>query len=182
MYKRKNVIDHYKNWETEEIKFDLNQKRFPYAVLCGNLYNDFNIATIIRNANAFLAKEIIIYGDKRYDRRGAVGTHHYENFKHFEPENLDNLKKYINQYHLIAIDNIPQSLPLNELTLTKKPLAIVIGQEQTGIPLEILRLCNQSYHIPQYGSVRSINVGTASGIVMHHITNLLQIKKINTNA
>ena len=73
----RNVIDHYHYWKHEAIIADLDSKRNNFTVLCSNLYNDFNIATVIRNSNAFLAKQVILYGSKQYDRRGTVGTHHY---------------------------------------------------------------------------------------------------------
>ena len=76
----RNIIDHYWYWKTEDIKADLDSKRHNFSILCSNLYNDFNIATVIRNSNAFLAKEVIVYGSKQYDRRGTVGTHNYTNF------------------------------------------------------------------------------------------------------
>jgi tRNA G18 (ribose-2'-O)-methylase SpoU len=44
---------------------------------------------------------------------------------------------------------------------------MIFGQEQIGVPTEILNICNDILYIPQYGSVRSINVGTASGILMN---------------
>jgi len=85
----RNIIDHYHYWNDDAIKADLNTKRHNFSVVCCNIGNDFNIATVIRNANAFLAKEVIIYGHKKYDRRGTVGTHHYTNFHHVRT--IDNL-------------------------------------------------------------------------------------------
>jgi len=42
-----------------------------------------------------------------------------------------------------------------------------IYSEDIGLPKEILEICEDVVYIPQYGSVRSLNVGTASGIVMN---------------
>jgi tRNA G18 (ribose-2'-O)-methylase SpoU len=44
---------------------------------------------------------------------------------------------------------------------------MVFGQEQVGIPKEVLDICHDKIYIQQYGSVRSLNVGTASGIAMY---------------
>ena len=73
----RNIIDHYHYWNHEAILADLDSRANNFSIICSNLYNDFNIATCIRNANAFLAKRVFIYGSKQYDRRGTVGTHHY---------------------------------------------------------------------------------------------------------
>ena len=91
----RNLIDHYKYWDDDAIRADLETKRHNFSVVCCNIGNDFNIATVIRNANAFLAKEVVIYGNKKYDRRGTVGTHHYTNFRHVK--SIDNLQSYIEE-------------------------------------------------------------------------------------
>jgi tRNA G18 (ribose-2'-O)-methylase SpoU len=44
---------------------------------------------------------------------------------------------------------------------------MIFGQEQIGIPTEVLEMCDHVLYIPQYGSVRSINVGSASAIAMN---------------
>lgn len=44
---------------------------------------------------------------------------------------------------------------------------ICLGQESTGLPQEIIEKCHKLVYIPQYGSVRSLNVGTAAGIAMY---------------
>lgn len=67
-----NVIDLYKTWTNEAIIADLDTKRHNFSVLCCNWGYDFNISACIRNANAFLAKEVVIAGKKRYDRRGLA--------------------------------------------------------------------------------------------------------------
>ena len=43
---------------------------------------DFNIGSVIRSANAFLAKEVVIYGRRKADLRGAMGSYIYESIVH----------------------------------------------------------------------------------------------------
>jgi tRNA G18 (ribose-2'-O)-methylase SpoU len=179
---RRNLIDHYKYWEDDAIRADLDDKRFNYSVVCCNIGNDFNIATVIRNANAFLAKEVVIYGHKKYDRRGTVGTHHYTNFKHVK--SIEDLHSYIINLRsgdciqgdknrsgivrLIGIDNVPAAQNVNDYDFYPNVhYVIIFGQEQIGVPTDVLSMCDDVLYIPQYGSVRSINVGCASSIVMN---------------
>lgn len=169
----RNIIDHYHYWNTDAIKADLDTKRCNYSIVCCNIGNDFNIATVIRNANAFLAKEVIIYGNKKYDRRGTVGTHHYTNFRHVR--SIDNLGQYIQDQRirgsvrLLGIDNVPYASDVNKFEFNPDTHYIMIfGQEQIGIPQNVLELCDDVVYIPQYGSVRSINVGCASSIIMNN--------------
>lgn len=161
----RNLIDHYHYWRNEAILADLDSKRNGFISVCVNIGYDFNIATVIRNANAFASRKVLIYGRKRYDKRGTVGTHLYSHV-HVE-QSLTGLKEALKDHHVVGIDNVPTAVPLESYPwVSDKPVAMVFGQEQIGIPQEILALCNDVVYIKQYGSVRSLNVGTASGIAM----------------
>lgn len=169
----KNVIDYYKEWETDQIKADLDTKRLPFVVGFENLSGDFNKATGIRNANAFMAKESWIIGNKKWDKRGAVGTHHYSHIKHaptlgeiyLNHENIRNMR-------WVAIDNVPGAIPINYYEW-KPDTFMIFGEEQRGLTSMALGMSDDVVYIPQLGSVRSLNVGTASGIVMYdYVTKL----------
>lgn len=169
----RNIIDYMAYWKHEAILAHLDEKRNNFTVLCSNLYNDFNIATVIRNSNAFLSKQVILYGSKKYDRRGTVGTHHYTNFIHTKtfPELEDQLKIIRGTYgtvKLIGIDNVTGATAIDTFEWNKNThYVLAFGQEQVGLPTEILDICDHILYIKQYGSVRSLNVGTASGIAMY---------------
>lgn len=167
-----NVIDYYKDWEAKAILGDLDTKRKNFTVLCSNIENDFNIATAIRNSNAFMAREVWIYGRKQYDRRGTVGTHHYTNFKHVKTienvhDQIESLRNEFGSIRIVGVDNINDAIPINNYDWSDDHVLMIFGQESNGIPQELLDICDDIVYIKQYGSVRSLNVGTASGIIMN---------------
>lgn len=162
----RNVIDYYHYWKTEAIKADLDSKRHNFGALVSNVLNDFNIGSVIRNANAFLAREVIIYGRGAWDRRGSVGTHLYSNLRHVKV--TDDLAAAISGYRVVGFDNVPGSKPVEDFAWDgDKPYLMIFGQEQTGVPEELLSVCHDVLYIKQYGSVRSLNVGCASAIAMY---------------
>jgi tRNA G18 (ribose-2'-O)-methylase SpoU len=163
----RNVIDYYKYWSTEAIKADLDTKRHNFSVLISNVFYDFNAGSVIRNANAFLAKNVYVYGRTRYDRRATVGTHIYSNIKILkEIEQIDEILD--DSTCLIGIDNIPQAKPIETYDWPyDKHVILAFGQEQVGLPDEIIAKCHDISYITQYGSVRSLNVGCASAIAMY---------------
>ena len=163
----RNIIDHYWYWKQEEIMADLERKRRNFSVLCCNLCNDFNISSTIRNANALGAKQVIIWGSKQYDRRGTVGTHKYTPIKHFKEECLQDLLEYIGESKIIGIDDNPDPKDITKYSWPKEHFVMVFGQEQIGIYDPIKSLCSEMVYIPQYGSVRSLNVACASAIAMY---------------
>lgn len=169
----RNVIDFYKYWTQDAINVHLDNNRHRFGVLCSNLANDFNIATVIRNNNAFLANEVFIYGHKKWDRRGAVGAHLYSRITHIPTqEDLDKIK----DYSWVGIDNIEGSTPIDNFEWPENSL-MCFGQEQLGLPQEIIERCESIVYIRQFGSVRSLNVGTAAGIAMYDYTSKLFMNK-----
>ena len=175
----RNVVDRYKNWSTESIRRDLQRTANPFAVCMEHWQGDFNISTLIRNANAFNAKKVYYLGKKKYDRRGTVGTHHYVDLTYLgiSYNSLVDLK---NEYTIVAIDNnVPDTHKLGEFdwSVLEKPPLMVFGEEGIGLTGEMLKIADYSIEIPLYGSVRCLNVGTSSGIVMYDFIQSLEISK-----
>lgn len=161
-----NVIDKYKDykWNIELIKEDINKNAFPYAVLMENFQGDFTIGSVLRSCNALGGKRMYYYGRKKYDRRAAVGTHHYTcmtNIKDFEE-----LLKLKNNYKFVALEiNMDSTVPIYDYEWEDDSM-IIVGEEGTGISKEVLDICDDFVHIPQYGSVRSMNAAVAASIAM----------------
>ena len=82
MEDNRNIIDYYKYWNTDAIIADLDTKRQNYSILISNKLNDFNIGSVIRNANAFMAKEVILYGKKKFEVDTITGER--RNIRAFE--------------------------------------------------------------------------------------------------
>lgn len=161
--KRKNVIDFYKYWTNEGIKTDLDKKRFPFAILCCNLKGDFNVSCLIRSSNAFVAEKVFIYGNRQWDRRGAVGAHQYQHVVHIPEGRLADIP---NDFTWVGIDNLPNASPIQNFVWPKRPL-LCFGEEEFGLSADVLEKCQSLVYIEQYGSVRSLNVAVAGGIAMH---------------
>ena len=162
----RNVVDDYRYWRLEAIVEDLDAKRHPFHIAIENLEHDFNIGSIVRTANAFLAKEIHIVGRKRWNRRGAMVTDRYQHIRHHE--SVGELATWATAASLpvIGIDNVPDSQPLEEFDLPEA-CVLFFGQEGTGLAPDSLHACDAVVSIAQYGSTRSINVGAAAAIAMH---------------
>jgi tRNA(Leu) C34 or U34 (ribose-2'-O)-methylase TrmL len=158
------VRDEYKGMAPEEIKAALDARRFPFGVCVANVEYDFNLGTIIRNANAFLAKEVVIYGRRKMDLRGAMGSHVYENIVHVR--DAAELRAHASGWNLVCFEEAPGAVPLNDFEWPPDPL-MIFGQEGPGIPPEVRALADATVFIPLFGSMRSINVGVAAGIAMH---------------
>jgi tRNA G18 (ribose-2'-O)-methylase SpoU len=167
----RNVIDRYRYWKMEEIVSDLDGRRHPFHVAIENWQHDLNIGSIVRNANAFLAKEVHIVGNKRWNRRGAMVTDRYQHVSHHSSiEELITWAKTAGaggkKLPIIAIDNVPGCKQLEKYQLPKECL-LLFGQEGPGLSQEALDAADVVLEISQFGSTRSINASAAAAITMH---------------
>ena len=163
-----NVIDEFKGKTQDEIKDQLKSTRHPFAVLMEHWKGDFNIGTLIRNSNAFNANEVFYVGRKKYDRRGAVGTHHYIYLKYID--DFEYLWALKDKYTFVCLDNnIDGVVSMEDFEWPENAL-MIFGEEGEGVTSEMLELADHVVSIKQYGSVRSMNVGTTSGIAMYDYT------------
>ena len=161
---RRNVLDEYRYWTVDAIVADLDPRRHPFAIAIENWHHDLNIGTVVRTANAFLAREVIVVGRRRWNRRGAMVTDRYQHIRHVA--SIAELVETSADYTIVAIDNLPGALPLEAAALPERAL-LLFGQEGTGLSAEARGAAEQVYSIAQFGSTRSINAGVAAGIAMH---------------
>ena len=162
----RNVVDHFKYWNTEAINAILQCNSHSFSVAMEHWVSDLNIGSMIRNANAFLAREVHYIGKRQWDRRGAVGTHHYVRLIHHWSVQEFVLRARLNGYQIICVDNVAAAKPIESTPLPKMSL-FVFGTEALGISQELLYHADDIVYIKQYGSVRSLNASVASGIVMY---------------
>jgi tRNA G18 (ribose-2'-O)-methylase SpoU len=160
-----NVDLRFTGWSVDLIKKDMMSTTHPFSVLMENFAGDFNIGSVLRSANAYNAKEMFYYGNRHWDRRGSVGTHHYTNMIHLkEKDSLIDLKK---KYTLVGLENnVPEAVSLYDFVWPDNPM-IVVGEEGCGITPDTMRLCEKFVYIPMFGSVRSFNAAVAASIAMN---------------
>lgn len=162
---RRNVIDPYRYWSREAIIADLDTRRHGFHVAIENWEHDFNIGTVVRNANAFLASAVHIVGKRRWNRRGAMVTDRYQHVHHHS--DFESFASWAAEQGLpiIGIDNIEGSVPIESSALPEACI-LLFGQEGPGLTEEAQSVVEMTCAITQYGSTRSMNAGVASGIAM----------------
>jgi tRNA G18 (ribose-2'-O)-methylase SpoU len=163
---RRNVVDRYRYWRHEKIVADLDARRHPFHVAIENWQHDLNIGAVVRNANAFLAAEVHIVGQRRWNRRGAMVTDRYQHVR-YHPA-VDDFGGWARDAGLpvLGVDNLPGSEPIDAADIPPA-CVFVFGQEGPGLSGEMRKICDRVLSIPQFGSTRSINAGVASGIAMY---------------
>lgn len=81
---------------------------------------------------------------------------------------LGQLKK--KGYNIVALESIDQSENIFNFS-PKYPLALVVGNEKTGVTKKLLKYCDTSVYIPMQGKKNSLNVSVAAGVAMYYFSN-----------
>ena len=162
----RNVVDRYRNWTVEAIVADLDARRHPFHVAIENFAHDMNIGSVVRSANAFLAAEVHIVGNRRWNRRGAMVTERYQHVRHHD--SIEALVAWASDagIPLIGIDNVEGSVPIETYDIPRE-CVLVFGQAGPGVSAQAQEACVDLLAITQFGSTRSINAGAAAAIAMH---------------
>ena len=163
---RRNVIDKFRHKSVETIVADLDTARSELEIAVENLERDFNMGTIVRNANAFNVAKVHVIGRKQWNKRGAMKTDAYLHIEYHA--SVDDFISAMHQANkvVIAIDIVNGARPLNQKPLPYNSV-LVFGSEGPGLSAELLGKASEVVYIEQFGSTRSVNVGVASGIAMY---------------
>ena len=87
--------------------------------------------------------------------------------QHIEP--LPILQKLKKQgWSLVALEITKDAIDISEYEPSDK-VCLIVGHELTGVPDDILSLCDDVVFIPMLGKKESLNVAVAAGIALHQI-------------
>lgn len=154
-------------------------KRNPIKLILYNIRSLYNVGSIFRTADSVLVDEIILTGFTPYPPRkeidktalGATKTVPWRYFKDIK-EILNELKN--KNWKIYALELTDDAIKYNQIPINSFPIAIIAGNEISGIDDSILALCDNSIYIPMYGVKHSLNVSVAVGIAVYEFLNILE--------
>jgi len=162
-----------KNKDLQRINIDefKNADKTPITIVLDNVRSALNVGSVFRTSDAFLIENIILCGitatppDKEI-RKAALGSTDSVKWEFFE-NTIDAVNKLKTEgYHIIGIEQADKSTMLNDISLPKKPIAIIMGNEVNGVAQEVIDVCNAVIEIPQFGTKHSLNISVSTGIVI----------------
>lgn len=157
---------------------NFNKKTFPITLVCENVTNAANIGSLFRIADAFGVEKIIFCGDSIPLGRKMTKTSRATEkvVKHDISQDASEVVSILKaeNYQCIALEITEDSLPIHAFKFSdKKPIALVIGDENFGVSDPILKACDHTIHINMFGQNSSMNVVQATNIALYEITKQL---------
>ena len=155
------------------------------VVILNNIRSTYNVGAILRTCDGLGVNQVIFSGYTPYPGKGlpheqeklvkqihktALGAEETVDWEYVEDilTFIDELKAKC--YNILALEQAPNSVKLNEFQARDDKYALILGEEVEGIPGEVLELADEVLEIPMVGQKESFNVSVAAGIALWELS------------
>ncbi len=146
--------------------------KIPIIVVLENIRSAYNVGSVFRTADAFLVESIHITGysarpPHKEIKKTALGAEETVSWQHFKStrDAIEDLRK--DHYKIYAVEQAVNSHKLHRMNFKEnEKIAVVFGNEVTGVDQSSIQLCDGCIEIPQLGMKHSLNIATAAGVVL----------------
>ena len=150
-------------------------EKIPVVIILENIRSMHNVGSVFRTADAFLIEAIYICGytarppRKEIDKT-ALGATETVSWKYFSTTNEAIKVLKANDFKLFAIEQVDKSISLEHISeINADKIALVFGNEVSGVEQETILMCDGCIEIPQFGMKHSLNISVAAGIVLWEV-------------
>lgn len=154
-----------------KIKSVLSKRQNDITIVLENVFDPHNISAVMRTCDAAGVQELYVLNTKipRHKKWGARSSssaakwltiHQFENAE----ECFASLRKKYSK--ILATHLSSDAVNLYSIDLTQ-PLALVFGNEHSGVSEEIRSLADGNFIIPQTGIIRSLNISVACAVTLY---------------
>ncbi len=146
--------------------------KMPVIAVLENIRSAYNVGSVFRTADAFLLEAIYTTGytphpPHKQVTKTALGAEDSVTTLHFDTAAAAIARLRAEGYRVYAIEQAAGSTELHKLQrAVTEPIAVVFGNEVTGVEQETIALCDGCIEIRQLGMKHSLNIATAAGIVL----------------
>jgi len=155
----------------EKLTSVLNRRQNDITVVLENVFDPHNISAVMRSCDAIGIQDIYILNTRipRHKKWGAKSSssaakwltiHQFENAE----ECFSSLRK---RYSTILTTHLSgEAVDLYSVDLSRS-IALVFGNEHSGVSEEIRSLADGNFVIPQVGIIRSLNISVACAVTLY---------------
>ena len=149
----------------------LNKRQFDLAVVLENVFDPHNISAVMRTCDAVGVQDVYVLTTKipRHKKWGAkssssaakwLSIHQYDNAE----DCFSSLRK---RYSTILTTHLSSdAISLHDIDFAKS-IALVFGNEHSGVSDEIRALADGNFVIPQVGIIQSLNISVACAVTLY---------------
>ncbi len=148
-------------------------KKNPITIILDNVLDTYNVGSIFRLADAVVAQKVILCGQTLTPpnsriKKASINTTGWVTWE-YEKNTFDVVKKLKEQgITIVAVEQDPRSTLFYKASY-QFPLAIIVGNETTGVAKDVLDMADMIVEMPMWGVNKSLNVMVSAGIILYEI-------------
>jgi tRNA G18 (ribose-2'-O)-methylase SpoU len=151
------------------------KEKFPLVFVLDNLRSLSNVGSVFRTADSLGLQGLFLCGftgqpPHREIEKTALGATDSVFWRYFGSTTECLKELQAEGYHIAALEQTTESTLLQHFQ-PEGPLAIVLGNEISGVSDEALALVDEVVEIPQFGMKHSLNVAVSAGMLAWHVVN-----------
>ncbi len=155
------------------------KKKNQLVVVLDNIRSMNNIGSVFRTCDAFLVEKLFLCGitatpPHREIQKTALDATESVCWEYCEETEMAIKMLKEEGYVVYAVEQTDKSLLLDKMEVkSDEKIALVFGNEVSGVSDEALETCDLALEIPQYGTKHSFNISVSVGIVLWDIISKL---------
>jgi len=150
-------------------------KKNPITIVLDNVLDTYNVGSIFRLADAVAAEKVILCGETLTPpnsriKKASINTTGWVDWRYEETaiSAISKLKTLNPKLSVVAVEQDNRSMPFHTAKY-EFPIAIVVGNETTGVSKEVLDMSDLIVELPMWGINKSLNVMVSCGIILYEI-------------
>lgn len=155
--------------------------RHPFLVILDDVRSMHNVGAAFRTCDAFAAEALYLCGytpvpPHRDIHKTALGATETVQWQHFKA--TTDAVSFAKEagYLIIAVEQTHGSISLEKYTWQPdEKIALVFGNEVTGVQEEIVKMADACLEIPQWGTKHSLNISVSLGVVLWELVRKLPV-------
>jgi len=148
-------------------------KRTPITIILPDIRSAMNVGAILRTADGIGAEHVYLTGytatpEHPKVAKTSLGAEDSVSWSYAKDTQELIRKMKTEGYQIVGLELTQAAIKIWDVSF-EFPVALVVGNEIHGIPLEIQDLCDQVVYLPMLGTKESLNVATSTGIAAYEI-------------
>jgi tRNA (guanosine-2'-O-)-methyltransferase len=159
------------NERRQKIEAVLSKRQENITVVLENVFDPHNISAVMRSCDAVGVQEIYVLNTKiplhkKWGARSSSSAHKWLTVHQYDDINkcFSDLRERFDR--ILTTHLSSDAVSLYEIDFAEK-LALVFGNEHSGVSEEVRNLADGNFIIPQVGMIRSLNISVACAVSLY---------------
>ena len=155
----------------ERLRSVLNKRQGNITIVLENVFDPHNISAVMRTCDAVGIQDIYVLNTKipahkKFGQKSSSSAAKWLTIHQYTDANkcFDELRLHYNT--ILTTHLSSDAVPLHSINFTQS-IALVFGNEHSGVSDEIRALADGNFIIPQVGIIKSLNISVACAVTVY---------------